>query len=175
MIYNYDVVVVGAGPIGGYLSKNLSNLGHNVLLIEEHAEIGRPFQCAGLVNPGAMEKVSLEDTALTRIWGARLHSPSGSFIEIGDPSITRTWSVCRKLFDEQVVIQSIKSGTELWLSSNPISADIKEDYVDLIINVDGSETKVRTKLLCGADGAHSWVRRKFKMGRPKDMMIGLQI
>ena len=175
MIYNYDVVVVGAGPIGGYLSKNLSDLGHNVLLIEEHAEIGRPFQCAGLVNPGAMEKVGLEDTALTRIWGARLHSPSGSFIEIGDPSITRTWSVCRKLFDEQVVIQSIKSGTELWLSSNPISADIKEDYVDLIINVDGSETKVRTKLLCGADGAHSWVRRKFKMGRPKEMMIGLQI
>ena len=175
MIYNYDVVVIGAGPIGGYLSKNLSELGHSVLLIEEHAEIGRPFQCAGLVNPGAMEKVNLEETALTRIWGARLHSPSGSFIEIGDPSITRTWSVCRKLFDEQVVIQSIKSGTELWLSSNPISAVVKEDYVDLIINVDGSKTEVRTKLLCGADGAHSWVRRNFKMGRPKEMMIGLQI
>ena len=175
MIYDYDVVVIGAGPIGGYLSKNLSELGHSVLLIEEHAEIGRPFQCAGLVNPGAMEKVNLEETALTRIWGARLHSPSGSFIEIGDPSITRTWSVCRKLFDEQVVIQSIKSGTELWLSSNPISAVVKEDYVDLIINVDGSKTEVRTKLLCGADGAHSWVRRNFKMGRPKEMMIGLQI
>ena len=30
-------------------------------------------------------------------------------------------------------------------------------------------------LLCGADGAHSWVRRFFKMGRPKEMMIGFQI
>ena len=29
--------------------------------------------------------------------------------------------------------------------------------------------------MCGADGAHSWVRRNFKMGRPKEMMIGLQI
>ena len=175
MIYDYDVVVIGAGPIGGYLSRKLSENGHSVLLIEEHAEIGRPFQCAGLVNPGAMSKVNLENTALTRIWGARLHSPSGTSIEIGDPGITRTWSVCRKLFDEQVIIQSVKSGTDLWLSSNPLSAEIKKDCVDLLISYNGTERKVRTKLLCGADGAHSWVRRNFKMGRPKEMMIGLQI
>ena len=30
-------------------------------------------------------------------------------------------------------------------------------------------------MLCGADGAHSWVRRNFRMGRPKEMMIGFQI
>ena len=26
-------------------------------MVEEHDQIGRPFQCAGLVNPGAMKKV----------------------------------------------------------------------------------------------------------------------
>ena len=31
-----------------------------------------------------------------------------------------------------------------------------------------------TKLLIGADGAHSWTRRTFKMGRPKELMIGFQ-
>ena len=175
MVYDYDVVVIGAGPIGGYLSRKLSEHDNSVLLVEEHAEIGRPFQCAGLVNPGAMSKVNLEETALTRIWGARLHSPSGNSIEIGNPDITRTWSVCRKLFDEKVVIQSVESGTDLWLSSSPLSAEIKKDYVEMIINYRGNKRKVRTKLLCGADGAHSWVRRNFKMGRPKEMMIGLQI
>ena len=175
MIYDYDIVVVGAGPIGGYLSKKLSESKHKVLLIEEHQEIGRPFQCAGLVNPGAMEKVGLHDTALTRIWGARMHSPSGVKIEIGEPDITRTWSVCRKIFDEKLVIQSIESGTDLWLSSKPLSAEILDEHVNLKVQFKNEERMIRTKLLCGADGAHSWVRRNFKMGRPKEMMIGLQI
>ena len=47
MTHDYDVVVIGAGPIGGYLSRRLSEHGNSVLLVEEHAEIGRPFQCAG--------------------------------------------------------------------------------------------------------------------------------
>ncbi len=175
MIYEYDIVVVGAGPIGGYLSGKLSQSNHRVLIIEEHKEIGRPFQCAGLVNPGAMAKVGLYDTALTRIWGARMYSPSGIKIEIGNQDTTRTWSVCRKIFDERVVMKSIANGTDIWLSSQPKSAVINDEYVEMVIASNEGERIVRTKLLCGADGAHSWVRRNFKMGRPKEMMIGLQI
>ena len=44
-------------------------------MIEEHAEIGRPFQCAGLVNPPAMQMVGLEDTILQNVDGALIHSP----------------------------------------------------------------------------------------------------
>ena len=51
--------------------------------VEEHAEIGRPFQCAGMVNPSAMERIGAYDTVLTRIWGARMYSPSGTEIVIG--------------------------------------------------------------------------------------------
>ena len=80
--YDYDVVVVGAGPIGGYLANKLANKKISVLILEEHAEIGRPFQCAGLVNPKAMESVKLEDTVLTPIWGARIYSPEGTLVEI---------------------------------------------------------------------------------------------
>ena len=58
----YDVVIIGAGPIGGYLAKKLNERGHSVILIEEHDEIGRPFQCAGLINPLAMKKVELRET-----------------------------------------------------------------------------------------------------------------
>ena len=71
----YDAVIIGAGPIGGYLGWNLGRSGHSVLIIEEHSEIGRPFQCAGLVNPGAMARVPLEKTVLSPIWGARINSP----------------------------------------------------------------------------------------------------
>ena len=54
-----DVVIIGAGPVGGRLATELSKRGVSTLMIEEHAEIGRPFQCAGLVNPPAMQMVDL--------------------------------------------------------------------------------------------------------------------
>ena len=175
MVRFFDAIVVGAGPIGGYLSRKLNEFGHSVLLLEEHNEIGRPFQCAGLVNPAAMKTIGLEDSILTPIWGANIHSPSGKRVSIGDPEVPRTFSVCRKIFDEAVVKQSIAMGTEIQLSTKPISAKIEDEYVE--VNIDGpngAET-VRCKVLCGADGAHSWVRRKFKMGSPTETMIGFQI
>ncbi|MEE3232015.1 MAG: NAD(P)/FAD-dependent oxidoreductase, partial [Candidatus Thermoplasmatota archaeon] len=97
---DYDVVVIGAGPVGGFLAKRMCEGGASVLLLEEHSQIGRPFQCAGLVNPDAMRLVGLKETVLTPIWGARIHSPSGIPVVIGNEQQVRTWSVCRKLFDE---------------------------------------------------------------------------
>ena len=46
---SWDVIIVGAGPTGGRTATHLASLGHSVLMLEEHSEIGRPFQCAGLV------------------------------------------------------------------------------------------------------------------------------
>ena len=104
-----DALIVGAGPVGGYLAKRLADKGKSVLMLEEHAQIGRPFQCAGLVNPGSMSKVGLEEVSQTRIWGARIHGPEGTLVEIGSPDRTRTWSVCRKLFDEAVVNMAVST------------------------------------------------------------------
>ena len=171
----YDVVVVGAGPVGGFLAQRMSEGGASVLILEEHAQIGRPFQCAGLVNPEAMSLVGLESTVLTPIWGARIHSPSGIPVVIGNEQDIRTWSVCRKLFDEGVVRGAMQSGAEIWLSSKPLSADDYDDHVLLSVSTPQGNQTVRCKLLCGADGAHSWVRRQFKLGRPKELMIGFQV
>jgi len=47
-IEKYDVVIVGAGPAGGQLARELSFVGKKVLLIEKSKEIGQPnFSSAG--------------------------------------------------------------------------------------------------------------------------------
>ncbi len=172
---DYDVIIVGAGPVGGYLARRLRENDLSVLLLEEHSQVGRPFQCAGLVNPEAMEKIGAYDTVQSRIWGARMYSPSGIEIKIGAPEKVRTWSVCRKVFDERVVSQALDSGAHLLLSSRPISAEVTSTGVKMFVDVDGTETQFNCKMLCGADGAHSWVRRTFRMGRPKELMVGFQV
>ena len=62
---HYDVIIVGAGPVGGYLARKFREENFDVLILEEHDQIGRPFQCAGLVNPKSMERVDAYETVLT--------------------------------------------------------------------------------------------------------------
>ena len=170
-----DILVIGAGPIGGYFSKKMAELGCKVLMIEEHLEIGKPFQCAGLVNPSSMEKVGLYDTVLSEIDGAVMHSPFGTTIEIGKPNQVRTYAVCRKKFDQAIVQQAMDEGVELWLNSKPTDTTNFEDSIITELLVDGKITEVKSKLLVGADGAHSWVRRQHRMGYPKEFMVGYQV
>ena len=172
--FDWDVVIIGAGPVGGHTANLLAQRGQRVLLIEEHNEIGRPFQCAGLVTPNAMKQVGLYDTILEEIDGALIHGPSGTLVPVGTGGTIRTYVVCRKLFDEAVVKQSMISGATLWLNSKPTNAVVDQDYVSLTINKNGKDIELTTKLLIGCDGAHSWTRRYFKMGRPKELMIGFQ-
>ena len=46
----HDVLVVGSGPSGSYVSYSLARLGFDVVNMEEHREVGRPVECTGLVS-----------------------------------------------------------------------------------------------------------------------------
>ena len=170
----YQVVIVGAGPVGGRLATELASRGISTLMLEEHAEIGRPFQCAGLVNPPAMNMVNLHDTILQSVDGALMHSPSGIMLPVGKDGRVRTHVVCRKRFDQGVVAQAMDAGAHLWLKSKPIDASVTADGVIVKVEREGEIIDLTCGLLVGADGAHSWTRRHFRMGRPKEMMIGFQ-
>ena len=170
----YQVVIIGAGPVGGRLATELAARGVSTLMIEEHAEIGRPFQCAGLVNPPAMNMVNLQETILQNVDGALIHSPSGIMVPVGQDGRVRTHVVCRKRFDQGVVAQAMEAGAHLWLLSKPLDAEVKPAGVELKVEREGEIIDLKCDLLIGADGAHSWTRRYFKMGRPKEMMIGFQ-
>ena len=169
MDLDYDVVIIGAGPVGGYTARLLCERGLSVVMVEEHNEVGRPFQCAGLVTPSAMDAVEAYDTVVEDVDGALIHGPSGTLVPVGRQGELRTYVVCRKRFDQTVVQQGLEAGADLLLESQPTSAEVKPNGVEIeIINQRTKETRtLRSKLLIGCDGAHSWVRRRFKMGHPK--------
>ena len=73
MDFDYDVIIIGAGPVGGYTARVLSERGLSVLMVEEHNEVGRPFQCAGLVTPSAMDAVEAYDTVVADVDLSLIH------------------------------------------------------------------------------------------------------
>ena len=50
MSFDYDVTIIGAGPIGSTLAYELAKEDINVCLIDKKKVIGLPLQCAGIIN-----------------------------------------------------------------------------------------------------------------------------
>ncbi|MFH0961400.1 MAG: NAD(P)/FAD-dependent oxidoreductase [archaeon] len=69
--------VVGGGPVGLWVA---GKLGREAVLHEEHAEIGRPEHCTGLVSNRLETIVRVpEELKLNRVAGAKFFSRNGSF------------------------------------------------------------------------------------------------
>jgi flavin-dependent dehydrogenase len=83
-----DVVIVGGGPAGLYAGRQLARAGHDVTLLEEHAHIGQPVHCTGVLAREAFEEFGLgSDCVLNNLNTVRFYSPSGDSIEFSTETV----------------------------------------------------------------------------------------
>src|SRR5918993_860362 len=95
----HDVIVIGGGPAGLMAARTLAENGHDVVVLEEHAEIGRPVHCTGLIGLEAFDELDLpRDTILRVIKSATFHAPSGVSIALAGPRLAAA-VVDRAAFD----------------------------------------------------------------------------
>lgn len=95
-----DVTIVGAGPIGLFLAQHLKTF--EVEIFEEHKEVGKPVQCAGLIsrNVGEILKIP-HKSILNTVRGAKLISPGGEVIEL-DREEDTAYVIDREIFDKEL-------------------------------------------------------------------------
>ncbi|MDD3296135.1 MAG: NAD(P)/FAD-dependent oxidoreductase [Candidatus Omnitrophica bacterium] len=144
------IVIVGAGPIGCYLSQLLRREGLNSLLIEEHKEIGRPVHCTGLVGEKVFReaKIPLErNTILNTINGAVINLGRDRFI-LKKKSVA--YVVDRDQFDKQL---SRGLSVELGIKCLGIEAQ-KKGYI-----VETDRGGFQADIVIGTDGVNSVVRQ----------------
>src|SRR5437667_2130864 len=81
-----DAIVVGGGPAGLYTALRTAEGGLNVLLLEEHKELGVPTHCSGIVSgeTNRLYKVP-DDVVLSRPSACLVISPGGRVAELEDP------------------------------------------------------------------------------------------
>ncbi len=61
-----DIVVVGGGPCGSYAAYTAAKLGAEVVVCEDHEEIGAPNHCAGHLNISSLKRLGI--TLTTRCY-----------------------------------------------------------------------------------------------------------
>lgn len=156
----YDVLIVGAGPVGSTFARHMAEKGFKVGIIEKKTRVGVPLQCAGLLGKQIKEVNILPDELIINpFYGAYLHSPSNHILKVakGKPE---AYVVDRVGYDQFLSEQAVDAGAELFLKHNVRDLDLKNSRVLM-----GNGRKDFTgKIIVGADGHDSIVSRKLSMG-----------
>ena len=173
----HDVVVVGGGPVGGHVASLVARKGFDVLILEEHGKVGEPVQCAGIFSPKVLELVGCEDAVLNRIRGADVFSPKGVRLELTAKE-PKAVVVDRGRFDNVVVERALKDGARMMRGAKALGARKGDNGIDISLLQKGARgnirTKLRTKLLIGADGVASNVARWSGLQRAPVVLPGVQ-
>lgn len=167
----YDVVVVGAGPAGAMASKYAAKNGAKTLLIEEHASIGSPVQCTGLISTAALDECEVGEKSfvLSKMKGAFVYAPNGDELCIRARE-TKAYVIDRKEFDRALVERSIDEGVDFILKTRFIG--IEKDGICVISN--GERKTIQADMIIGADGIQSNVGRSAGLPRCRKFLSGIQ-
>lgn len=167
----YDTVVVGAGPIGGYIAGKIAEKSYKVIIFEKNKQIGKPVNCAGLVSPRVFDLLDIEKEKVIQntLLGANIHSPSGDILTIGGNKV-HAYAIDRTKFDNEIINKSKEKGAEILLDNNVLSAQKIENHIEISSS---KNIEVKTKLVIGADGPYSKIRDRFILPEPKELLRGI--
>lgn len=141
------VLTIGGGPCGLHASRLLQLQGHDVTVLEEHASIGAPVNCAGLVGTQLIGRYG-DSSVINRIDGANVHC-GGKCLELRRKGVAHV--IDRTSFDA-----SFSEGLDIAYSARAVS--IGQDSSGTYHVRTGDATYV-ADLVIGADGPYSIVRK----------------
>ncbi len=113
LLTDYDVIVIGAGPIGSTYAYKMAKLGYDVGLFEQKNRVGEPLQCAGLVSTNINSTRNLPINYIhNEIYGAKIYSPDHTRITVGR-SKPVAYVLDRVLYDKYLFDRAGSNGVDI--------------------------------------------------------------
>ncbi len=167
------LTIIGGGPAGNYLAYLLSRAGAEVEVIEEHSEIGRPVQCAGIISERLKEFFSEEEIGkflVNKVHKARIYSPDGNFAET---RLKENYVIDRAKFDSCLAEKAKSHGARFLLGTQFLGFRKKKGRVVITLRKGRNVMVKETDILVGADGPLSKVAECMGLKR-KRFFFGIQ-
>jgi digeranylgeranylglycerophospholipid reductase len=167
----YDVIVVGAGPVGSYTAYQLADKGLKVGLLDAKKEIGQDIICAGVISKQAFKRYDLPSKSiLSRIDSATFISPSGRRLEY-EPREVFAYVVSRNTFDKGILKAAKHVGVDVKLGYRVENILSKSDYY----NVRSAKRQFKTRFVVLATGIDYTLHKKLHLGKPPHFLHGSQV
>lgn len=150
---NPEVAIVGAGPAGLLAASQISRLGYNVTVYEEHKTIGEPNHCSGMISSEGFKHLGINPSkrfVQNKINGGRVYCPNGDFVLYKQKKI-RAYVVNRASLDKYFAEQALDLGVEIKLgtkirellrknkSINGLKTSNDEIITNIVINGEGAK------------------------------------
>jgi digeranylgeranylglycerophospholipid reductase len=183
MSYDYDIVVVGAGPAGSTTARCTARAGAKVLMIEKRPEIGSPIRCGEGLDKKGVEKMGItpdKKWIANEVKGAHIYAPNGSRIEFkeGQAGNEVGYVIYRDVFDRELAKLAIKAGVDVMIKTSAIGIIKEEGYVKGVrARHMGDTFDINARIVVGADGFESQIGRWAGIDttvKPKDVYTCLQ-
>jgi len=150
---DYEVIIAGGSVSGLLCAREIAQLGHSVLVIEEDYEIGTPEHCGGVVSISGIDELGVIPTRGTldnKIRSASIISPAGKSFSL-DARAQKVVVLDRRDFDKQIAHQAKNNGAEI-----RVRTSLKEINGD---EVKTSEGTLKCKIVVDARGVSSLIHK----------------
>src|SRR3954462_2481177 len=128
-----DVLIVGGGPGGLFMAARLAASGVRALVCEEHARVGDPVHCTGVLFADRFAKFDLPDSAtLNQLTSVRFLSPGGIPVDYATPAPLAT-VIDRPVFDRALGDRAMAAGAELRVGARVTSLEIDPAGVHAVV------------------------------------------
>ena len=168
-----DVAVIGAGPAGLVAARALAAGGHDVVVLEEHATVGVPVHCTGLLGLDAFSELDLpRGSILGTARAASFIAADGSSVLV-DADRVHAAVVDRAAFDQALAAASADAGAELRPGTRVRSITVDPDHVSIAI--EGTAGPLRARACVVACGANYRFNRQLGLGVPRTFVQSAQL
>jgi digeranylgeranylglycerophospholipid reductase len=166
-----DVVIVGGGPAGLYAGARLAAAGVRTTVLEEHAAVGEPVHCTGVLAAEAFDEFSLSrGSVLNELSTARFWSPAGHQLSYSGARVEAV-VIDRRIFDQELYDRARCAGVSVEQGSRVSGVQIDPSGVTVKV----ADREIRARVAVLACGANYSLHRQVGLGMPRMFLHTAQI